>query len=656
MKKPRSSSAAPAESAVSTAQSGPAAAAPPRLGALTGIRFFAALHVVFFHINCVAWADLPPTINAFRGHGYAAVALFYVLSGFILTYTRVRSDGSIGDARRFWFARFARIWPVYLVALAWSAYQRISLQGLDNISSLIASTALLQAWWPPLVFSWNTPGWSISVEAFFYIALPFLAFPLARLQRQWQLIAAILALCAWGTASTLFCWAHGLDARVGSFDNWSNFAAFNPLMRLPEFVIGMATGRLFALQHQAPNKWLADAAVVLGLGATMLMVVQPLPTIFKHGPLLAPFFALAIWGLANQGLLARLLGLKPLVTLGDASYSLYILQVPVLDWWFQVQGEVSGVPHALALQMRYVGILIVLSLIAHRVVEMPMQRLLRKRYDAWVLTSKRPTARWPTRKFALAFAVVLGCVIVAIAKAPEHMAESPSHLGTVLANLPKAPEVDYDVAHHDTGQLARTLEAFPHLDWQTFDSKAGQKPQHALVLAGKDWADAEKLQAIYLDGEVNGNFALWGLPAFGSLPAEFTIDPYGVALGALPQRSVWETGFYGAEGEGPSAFRWTNGASTLRVPMTGQAWPSAIDIGIGGRPGECPLKLLVNQVEVFSGTVRSDWRRRVPLTGVPAAALLTITVETGRFRPSDDGKSGDGRWLGVPLKRLNLLR
>lgn len=654
MKKARSQATAVAAPAIPTAKSAESTA-PARLDALTGIRFFAALHVVFFHINCSAWADLPPVINALRGHGYAAVALFYVLSGFILTYTRVRSDGSIGDARRFWFARFARIWPVYLLALAWSAYQRISLQGLDNISSLIASTALLQAWWPPLVFSWNTPGWSISVEAFFYIALPFLAFPLARLQRQWHLIAAILALSAWGVASTLFCWHNGLDTRVVSFDNWSNFAAFNPLLRLPEFVIGMATGRIFALQQQAPKKWLADAAVLAGLGATMLMVALPLPTIFKHGPLLAPFFALAIWGLANRGLLARLLGIRPLVWLGDASYSLYILQVPVLDWWFQVQGEVSGVPHALSLQMRYVGILIALSLIAHRVVEMPVQRILRQRYDAWVRASPRPTARWPTRKFALSFVFAVALLVVAIRIAPEHMAEGPSHLGTVLANLPNHPQVAYDVANHDTGQLARTLEAAPHLDWHTFDSKAGQKPQQPLVLASKNWPDAEKLQAAYLDGETDDH-ALWALPSYGPLPPGFAVDPYAAGLGVLPQRGVWESGFHGAEGQGAAAFRWTDGNATLRLPMVGQVWPSAIDIAIGGRPGTCVLKLRVNQVEVFSGTVRSDWRRKVALTAVPSAPLLTITLETGRFRPSDDGKSGDGRWLGVPLKRMNLVR
>lgn len=179
--------------------------------------------------------------------------------------------------------------------------------------------------------------------------------------------------------------------------------------------------------------------------------------------------------------------------------------------------------------MRYVGILIALSLIAHRVVEMPVQRILRQRYDAWVRASPRPTARWPTRKFALSFVFAVALLVVAIRIAPEHMAEGPSHLGTVLANLPNHPQVAYDVANHDTGQLARTLEAAPHLDWHTFDSKAGQKPQQPLVLASKNWPDAEKLQAAYLDGETDDH-ALWALPSYGPLPP---------GLPSIRMRPVW---------------------------------------------------------------------------------------------------------------------
>ena len=89
----------------------------PSLRALTGIRFLAAYHVVLFH--CTDWVHWTnPWARSFVGSGYVAVSLFFVLSGFILTYTHCGEEPPKPIALRpFYVSRFARIYPVYAVGL-----------------------------------------------------------------------------------------------------------------------------------------------------------------------------------------------------------------------------------------------------------------------------------------------------------------------------------------------------------------------------------------------------------------------------------------------------------------------------------------------------------------------------------------------------------
>jgi len=137
------------------------------LPALTGIRFFAAFYVVLFH--SLPWVskhyDLPKPMQIFFVNGYLAVALFFLLSGFILAYTY---DGQIeGSSKRlhFWQARFARIYPVYFLSLILAYFFQRSLP----LTSRVAVVTMVQAWNPfraGLAGAWNYPAWSLSVEAF----------------------------------------------------------------------------------------------------------------------------------------------------------------------------------------------------------------------------------------------------------------------------------------------------------------------------------------------------------------------------------------------------------------------------------------------------------------------------------------------------------
>ena len=92
----------------------------PNIPALTGLRAIAAILVVLFHYKYIVpglGASPAPGARVIQT-GFVGVSLFFVLSGFILAYTYIDDDGALrGTWKDFLFARFARVYPVYLFAL-----------------------------------------------------------------------------------------------------------------------------------------------------------------------------------------------------------------------------------------------------------------------------------------------------------------------------------------------------------------------------------------------------------------------------------------------------------------------------------------------------------------------------------------------------------
>lgn len=358
----------------------------PRLEGLTTLRFFAAFHVILFHLYVEgALAVGPWWYRNFASIGYVGVNFFFVLSGFILIYTYAASDL---DPRLFWRARFARIYPAYLFSLAVTApfffltarslnlpFFTWSMQHLA-IASILALT-LLQSWIPQAALTWNPVCWSLSVEAFFYALFPFLVKrtkPLSRRQLPFW-IAGVWFISLAISAAYVLLHPDGA-ANINSTETtlfWKNVLSFNPIVRLPEFVVGMLTGRLF-LSREGGRK-LGSICILSGVAGFALVTIfaGKIPNPVISTGLLSPAFAAIIYGVAFEPRWTRFLNFAPLIYLGEASYSLYLLH----SW---VMSEVlGGVPHQ-PLAVRIVlciGAAIAASLLTYRFIEQPARRLLR---------------------------------------------------------------------------------------------------------------------------------------------------------------------------------------------------------------------------------------------------------------------------------------
>lgn len=137
---------------------------------ITGLRAIAALGVYINHFGNPAW--FPNRLSNIQANGSFGVSFFFVLSGFDLA---LAYDGNTIDVRTFYLNRIARIGPTYIVALI-IAVAYISLSGFTFDHVFMLHFFGLQAWFPTSDsgFAFNSPGWTISVEIFFYALFPLL--------------------------------------------------------------------------------------------------------------------------------------------------------------------------------------------------------------------------------------------------------------------------------------------------------------------------------------------------------------------------------------------------------------------------------------------------------------------------------------------------
>jgi peptidoglycan/LPS O-acetylase OafA/YrhL len=356
----------------------------PHLPALTSLRFFAALYVVIYHLwRWDAWRA-PAVVVDVVAAGPIAVTFFFVLSGFVLTWT-YELDGRLrGGARAFWRARAARVYPVYAFGLLVSAPVVLALWAragggreafVHELVGGVAAFFMVQAFHPDFALAWNPPAWSLSAEAFFYLLFPAAAPWLLAARRPRVVGVALWVLSLAPSVAYLALSPDGLDGvdhRVHA--PWSDALKYHPLARLPELLLGVLAARAYlgGLRLPAAAGWgaLFACLVVVGSGAV--------PYALLHNGLLAPLFVVALISLAPS---AGALAARPLLRLGEASYALYILHVP-LFYWVAGAGERRTGEKVLerpAVAIATVLAAVVISLVVYRLFEAPLRARLRGR-------------------------------------------------------------------------------------------------------------------------------------------------------------------------------------------------------------------------------------------------------------------------------------
>jgi exopolysaccharide production protein ExoZ len=323
-----------------------------RLGSIQRLRALAALGVALFH--ACQWSGLDFAVGA------AGVDLFFVISGFVLWSSADDSNPSPGA---FLAARLARVAPLYWLAT-------LAVAALVLWRPRAMPVAQFEPWHLVLsllfiphddpagdAFPLLPSGWTLTYEAFFYLAFALaLACPKAR--RLQVLSGVVLTVSIWGFF----------------------YPRLYPLLANPlllEFLLGVRIARLWRrglLRKLDPR--LGWGAVALGLLAYFALQVGGVRSDFWRPLFWGPPAALLVIGavmVETAGGMRRdqsgLIG-RALEGLGDASYSLYLCQLPVIcafAWFARGLSPSTRAPLAFALA-------IVAGLVCHRLVETPIRR------------------------------------------------------------------------------------------------------------------------------------------------------------------------------------------------------------------------------------------------------------------------------------------
>lgn len=599
-----------------------------------GIRYVAAVSVVLVHLEWLPFV--------------ATVPLFFVLSGFILTYKYVNADSGLTvDVRRFWLARLSRLYPCHLLALflllalrlAWD----IPLRG--TWGSFVASSLVLSGWLPRYAVSWNIAAWTNTCEIFFYLAFPLLVPLVLKVRTRRGMLAATTVAWLIGLAMTRgFDHARGLEPAFVDWDRW--FVKFNPIIHLPEFVIGIVLGRWYSAWGCRSNRRLGDVLSGTCLViATMLSMHQGPWFIYVHNTLLAPLFAVLIWGLLMGGAVADILGSRLLVRLGCASYAVYILQEPLLLLAHLVSGW-DGFVDQPAFAVLFIFALTVVGLAVHRFVEAPVMRFLRG-HEGGVVPLRALSMQIAWRE-SLAALALMALAIGWVSLLPQHLPViSSSRLEGTLSSI-GAARVGW-VNGGDERYLERYDDRLRGVRFEGCSTTCDAD----FVLAPRGWRDTGHPR--FVEAEENDRVVLWGRSGVW-LPPRYRITPRTV-LGLHPHPSVRMTGFNALE-TAPDGhdFRWTSGEAVLEVPPPDGSEAHHLEVRLPGGV-ERPLEVSVDGSIVWSGNTPPSGRTLLMRYFTEASGRSQrITLRTKPWIPRDiDPHSTDGRVLGVPFWGVRIL-
>jgi peptidoglycan/LPS O-acetylase OafA/YrhL len=302
------------------------ATAREQFPALTGLRAIAAFMVFFHHLPFML---KPGVLIGLQLTFYTGVSIFFVLSGFLITYryhTIIQLSGKW--VAQYFINRFARIYPVYFLVLTivlLSGHRFDFIYLLQNYT-LTANIPFMHP--HGLAIS---PAWSLVVEESFYLLMPAIVLFALRYGLRAPFIVSCILLVS------LLCYYHS-DAPMRYYVLLNTF--FGHFM---EFYAGIFLA--FILLYPERYRKIHSIKYKTSLGVIGFCILT-IPLIYvsnradiRHmvmipvNNFLLPFpVTLLIWGLATENsLLSRIISGRSFMLAGKSSYAFYLLHLPLIE-------------------------------------------------------------------------------------------------------------------------------------------------------------------------------------------------------------------------------------------------------------------------------------------------------------------------------------
>lgn len=369
--------------------------------ALTGLRIIAAVWVVLFHFRPLmrlASPELSDALAPVLDRGAQGVDLFFILSGFVLTWNYLERMGEVFSVRatvHFLWLRLARVWPIYLVtlhlALLWIIFTlhvgHVPTEDLSRITAIsyVRQVLLVQLWFEPFFdgSSWDGPAWSISAEWLAYLLFAGLVLAVYRMMR----VTSARALTAMAIIASLPPLL--LLLATGQF--------YTPWSWLPRIVMQFTAGALACAAVRKLNPgdrarrtagYTSALLIVAIVGILYYFDGHPISGLYDSGGLVDVLFVPLVMVLAiGIGSLPALLSTRVMVYGGQISFCLYMVHELVhTSWnWAALQFEIVLDEGATGAKWMVAGLLAaatLLSMLLFHTVEEPGRHWMRRMIGA----------------------------------------------------------------------------------------------------------------------------------------------------------------------------------------------------------------------------------------------------------------------------------
>lgn len=352
------------------------------LDGLTGFRFPIAFVIFFIHSTHVynPASGYTSPVSPFADQGFANwlnetlipvglpfLSLFFMLSGFVLTWSSKPGE----KPSAFWRRRFFRVFPNHVVTF---------------VLAVILITGATTNWLPNLllVHTWdphepaggaNIIVWSLCAEVLFYSLFPYLVRPLRRIAANrlwWYALGALVGIAAIPVSAKLFFHDAIMPGilPVSPMQIW--FASLFPAARVFEFILGMVMAEIVRRGHFPRIR----IPVLLGLWVASWLVAEQVSAPWTYALVGAIPNALTLGAIAS----ADVRGKKSILTSrffiwgGNISYAWFMVQTVILYWGrTQITGTWSYLP-AIGVWIGFGLVSLAAAWLLFKCVEQPMMK------------------------------------------------------------------------------------------------------------------------------------------------------------------------------------------------------------------------------------------------------------------------------------------
>lgn len=320
---------------------------------LTGIRGLFAVYVMFFHINPFA------STSTLLSNGYIAVDLFFILSGFILTYVyneRFLTPISSKEYILYLLNRFNRIYPLYFMILSIVVIYYFTKNNYPTLIYDVTSNYLfIQS---VTGNGFIGPAWSLSTEVIAYLFIPIMIF-------YFQRNKALLYICVYFSVCSLGYIAYSIG-RVDVFSGWQAIVRC-----ISEYTLGIFSFFIFkSMENKKNNSFCLIMSILVFLmlcnrGFDLFVIISFM--------ILIPAIA------SSSGLVSKALSIWPVYYIGELSYSIYLWHGVISR---QFQGEFTSLSEWFGFENHLLFMVLAtlsLSIITYHFIEIPCKNALKKR-------------------------------------------------------------------------------------------------------------------------------------------------------------------------------------------------------------------------------------------------------------------------------------